>query len=70
MNWANGLTWLSALKARRASRHVRGPDPAEMGTAFGLDASFGPVESTPLRATLPPHATQPWEHRLTRRSSL
>ena len=70
MNWANSLSWLSALKARRAERRSCEPDHADMGTAFGLDASFGPADAAPPRGPLPPQAPPPWEHRLTRRSSL
>ncbi len=72
MNWANGLSWLSALNARRDERRVDEPDRADMGTAFGLDASFGPIDEPPPMplGTLPAPGSLPWEHRLTRRSSL
>ena len=72
MNWHTGLSWLSALKAGRAERHPAEPDPADMGTAFGLDASFGPVDAeAPLPCSpVAAQASPPWEHRLTRRSSL
>ena len=72
MNWANGLSWLSALNARLAERRASEPDHADMGTAFGLDASFGPADEPPRMAlgALPAPSSLPWEHRLTRRSSL
>ena len=69
MNWANGWGWLAALKQRRAAPRFGEPDAADMGTAFGLDASFGPVDAPPIPAGQPP-LRPPWEHRLTRRSSL
>ena len=37
MNLIAGARWLLALTSRRAARR-RGSDPADMGTAFGLDA--------------------------------
>ncbi len=37
MNLLAGARWLLALTSRRATRH-RASDPADMGTAFGLDA--------------------------------
>ncbi len=37
MNLMAGARWLLALTTRRATRR-HGSDPADMGTAFGLDA--------------------------------
>jgi hypothetical protein len=37
MNLLAGARWLLTLGSRRAS-HRHGSDPADMGTAFGLDA--------------------------------
>ena len=37
MNLFAGARWLMSLRSRRASRR-HGSDPADMGTAFGLDA--------------------------------
>ena len=37
MNLMAGARWLLALTSRRATRR-HGSDPADMGTAFGLDA--------------------------------
>jgi hypothetical protein len=41
-------------------------DYADMGTAFGLDATIAADAAAPA----PPDAVPPWEHRLTRRSGL
>ena len=38
MNLFAGARWLMSLTSRRASRR-HGSDPADMGTAFGLDAT-------------------------------
>ncbi len=70
MNWHTGLSWLAALRARRSERRADEVDPADMGTAFGLDASFGPPGEDLPAAAIAPRASLPWEHRLTRRSSL
>ena len=71
MNWSDGLSWLAALQARRAQARSGELDRADMGTAFGLDASFGPVDAEMAAARSgPAPATPPWEHRLTRRSGL
>ncbi|MBX3621717.1 MAG: hypothetical protein KF891_17235 [Rhizobacter sp.] len=40
------------------------PDPGDMGTAFGLDASFAPE---PDEAASPPEPAAPWQQRLERR---
>lgn len=70
MNWSSGFTWFSAWQARRAERRASGPDHGDMGTAFGLDASFGPVDPPAAEGVSPSPSPPPWEHRLTRRSSL
>ena len=70
MNWPHSLSWLAALKAKRAEQRSSEPDNADMGTAFGLDASFGPADASPLPGSPTPQAPLPWEHRLTRRSNL
>ncbi len=44
------------------------PDPGDMGTAFGLDASFGPAQAAPSHAA--PHRPEDdprWRQRLARR---
>ena len=72
MNWAKGFSWWSALCARRAEQSVAEHDHGDMGTAFGLDASLGPIDESPpmARDAFPAPSPLPWEHRLTRRSSL
>jgi hypothetical protein len=72
MNWANGVAWLSAWRDRQGDSRSSEPDRADMGTAFGLDASFGPVDEPPpmARGAVAEPSSLPWEHRLTRRSSL
>ena len=72
MNWTHGFSWLLGLKARRAEGRPGETDHADMGTAFGLDASIGPSDELPTMAAgaLPAQSLLPWEHRLTRRSSL
>ena len=72
MNWSTGLSWLAALKPPAEDR-ASGEDCADMGTAFGLDASFGPAGDGPTMmgrdgASLP--CSLPWEYRLTRRQGL
>jgi hypothetical protein len=71
MNWATGLSWLAALKPPHGPTSDEA-DPADMGTAFGLDASFGPVDAAAPGAEpdTPSAPRVPWEHRLTRRSCL
>lgn len=69
MSWGTSLSWLAAFKPSHATTPHEA-DPAEMGTAFGLDASFGPAEPYPAPLPEAPTAPLPWEHRLTRRSCL
>ena len=72
MNLFAGARWLLTLGSRRANRR-HGSDPADMGTAFGLDAITtilepeGPGES-PLRGDAP--GPSRFEMRLHRRSTL
>jgi hypothetical protein len=72
MNWSSGLSWLAALKAPSPELICREADCADMGTAFGLDASFGLHGEEPMRAGAGAlqESSLPWEHRLTRRSGL
>ncbi|MEO8151782.1 MAG: hypothetical protein ABI605_01845 [Rhizobacter sp.] len=51
MNLLPGLTWLTAMATRRAPQGDDEPDPADMGTAFGLDASMAPEEPDARHAT-------------------
>ena len=39
MNMTRGLSWLSSLSSRKREPNA-GHEPADMGTAFGLDASL------------------------------
>ena len=72
MNWSSGLSWLTALKPPSTESLDREADCADMGTAFGLDASFGLRGEEPMLAGASAlrESTLPWEHRLTRRSGL
>ena len=71
MDWSAGISWLTALGARRRS-DAADTDCADMGTAFGLDASFGTptMPETALDAAPTSSSTTPWESRLVRRSGL
>ena len=70
MDWSSGLAWLTTLTARRAQRPAE-LDHADMGTAFGLDASLMPPGDWALDA----HASgatrvrEPFERRVVRRFS-
>ena len=79
MNWSARFSWLMALRAGRETRattmHRDGEtDMADMGTAFGLDASFdavAPYACVPQRdASVPPSLASALESRLIRRSRL
>lgn len=72
MNWSSGLSWLAALKAPLAESLREEADCADMGTAFGLDASFGAIGDEPgvTGDCASAGSSLPWEHRLTRRSCL
>ena len=71
MNLFAGARWLLTLGSRRASRR-RGSDPADMGTAFGLDASTTLEPETLGESLLGDDVAQPsrLELRLHRRSTL
>jgi len=70
MNWSERFAWLAALRAQREAP-APAADPADMGTAFGLDATFDACAATPSWGhTLPPGTEIPWESRLIRRSGL
>ena len=69
MNWSQRFSWLAALRGQRAPRSAE-TDRGDMGTAFGLDASFDPPATLPPGHTLPPAALSPLESRLIRRSGL
>lgn len=74
MKWSVRLDFWSTLKtmkSRRAARRVAaaGDDLASMGTAFGLDATFGPSEFD-FPQSGDQSAPVAWERRLARRSGL
>lgn len=72
MDESSGLAWWTVLRSGRQAPPDE-IDRADMGTAFGLDASLAPADE-PLpampAASAPPTATPPWEHRLIRRTGL
>jgi hypothetical protein len=45
-----GRSWRPVLADSRAPRSAAEPDWAEMGTAFGLDASLAPATHAPVPA--------------------
>jgi hypothetical protein len=59
MNLIPRWTWLQAI---RRTAPVDRRDAADMGTAFGLDASFDHV---PPRPGTPPASPAPWRSALT-----
>ncbi|MEP6877169.1 MAG: hypothetical protein ABI887_22630 [Burkholderiales bacterium] len=69
MNWSARFSWLAALRSHRAPRTVE-TDRGDMGTAFGLDASFESPATLPPGHTLPPQTLSALESRLIRRSGL
>ena len=71
MNLIAAVRWLIALTPRRATRR-HGGDPADMGTAFGLDAITtleGELDSG-LRESRPVLEASRFEHRSRRRTGL
>jgi hypothetical protein len=71
MNLVAGVRWLLSLTSRRASgRH--GSDPADMGTAFGLDAitTLEPESPGEVQQREAAPAPSRFELRLHRRSTL
>ena len=73
MDWSARFSWLAALRAPPELRFDE-TDRADMGTAFGLDASMEPDTSAavppPSGASAPADAATAWESRLIRRSGL
>jgi hypothetical protein len=71
MNLIAGARWLLALTSRRATPR-RGADPADMGTAFGLDAitTLETELDSGLREARPALEPSRFEHRSRRRSGL
>lgn len=65
--------WLAALKAWRLQRRAgrAGKEPADMGTAFGLDSiTVIDFEPTAAPGEAGPAPASGWHRRLTRRSRL
>lgn len=58
--------WMRSGTTLRQQRTAE-PDPGDMGTAFGLDASLGPLESEPLAAAPAQPDDSFWQQRLDRR---
>ena len=71
MNLFAGARWLLTLGSRRANRR-HGSDPADMGTAFGLDAITTLEPESLGESQLRTDSPQPsrFELRLHRRSTL
>ncbi len=72
MDESSGLAWWTALRPRPQTP-PDADDRADMGTAFGLDASLAPAAAdTPAMPADPtaPTPAPPWEHRLVRRTGL
>ena len=65
MSLIPGLTWLTSMAARRSETDDEAPDPADMGTAFGLDASMEGEPAKPPPKSDP--AAKPAADRLVRR---
>ena len=63
-----GLNWLRAMRVRRVlARDKNAPDPGDMGTAFGLDASMEAPGNEAPAASLKIQGRLPWSQRLVRR---
>jgi hypothetical protein len=58
--------WMRSDATQRGQRTAE-PDPGDMGTAFGLDASLGPAEEEPLAQSSTPPDNSFWQQRLDRR---
>ncbi len=57
--------WFSGWRTRQAPDY---DDPADMGTAFGLDLSLSEIPHEPVAATAAPGLEPGWVRRLTGRS--
>ena len=67
MDMTRGLSWLSSLTSRKAAP-AAGHEPADMGTAFGLDASFADDEESARPEAGAVSTDAPLPDRLNRRS--
>jgi len=72
MNWSTGLSWFGGVFKARRPPTPPDTDCADMGTAFGLDASLGPhgADDEPLPAASPTAPAPAWGSRVDRRSRL
>lgn len=70
MNWSSGFHWLTALANGGGGARSGEVDRGDMGTAFGLDASFEAVDEAGAEGFSTSTGSVPWEHRITRRSGL
>ncbi|HEY0818949.1 MAG TPA: hypothetical protein VGD46_09240 [Rhizobacter sp.] len=57
--------WMRLDSNRQAAADE--PDPGDMGTAFGLDASLGPLEDDPSVSAPADTGDSRWRERLDRR---
>jgi hypothetical protein len=71
MNLALTMAWLASFSRRRGGRGAAN-DPADMGTAFGLDAITPPRVDVvaPSEQRAGPAPGPAWDHRVVRRSRL
>lgn len=67
MNLLPGLNWFRSMATRPDAASPTAPDPGDMGTAFGLDASMEALPRDTPPETPPPQADSPWSRRLVRR---
>ena len=67
MDLTRGLSWLTSLGSRKAGPTV-GHEPADMGTAFGLDASLAEAFDAELPEAGSVSTEAPTVDRLNRRS--
>ena len=58
--------WMRSDATQREQR-IAEPDPGDMGTAFGLDASLGPLEDEPVAQAPAQPDDSFWQQRLDRR---
>jgi hypothetical protein len=69
MDWSATFSWWSVLR-RHGGGRSGDADRADMGTAFGLDASFDAFAPSGFDREAASPAAEPWEKRLIRRSGL
>ncbi len=69
MKLISAVAWLAALASRRPPRRAE-PDPAEMGTAFGLDSITLVDPLAPSESSLGSETPGSWEQQAARRSRL